>query len=52
MQETKGRVTLGGKPITLLGTPVKVGQKAPNFKLLSKDMKDVELSQSKVKSGC
>ncbi|MDD4860088.1 MAG: thiol peroxidase [Dehalococcoidales bacterium] len=48
-QETRGVVTLQGKPIVLLGTPVKVGQKAPDFKLLATDMSEVTLADSKGK---
>ncbi len=49
MKERKGVVTLGGKPVTLLGTEIKVGQKAPSFKMVAIDGKDVELSQSQGK---
>jgi len=49
MEERKGAVTFQGNPITLLGSEIKVGQKAPDFRLLATDMKQVELSQSKGK---
>jgi thiol peroxidase len=42
-------VKLRGKPMTLVGPEIKVGQKAPPFKLLAIDMSEVELSQSKGK---
>src|SRR4030043_101929 len=40
---------LKGKPLALSGKEVKAGQKAPNFKLLSIESTNVELSQSKGK---
>ena len=46
---TKRTVTLKGKMMTLSGHEIKVGQKAPNFKLLAIDSTNVELSQSKGK---
>ena len=49
MVGTRRTVTLKGKPLALLGTEVKVGQKAPNFKLLAIDSTNVDLSQSKGK---
>ena len=49
MAITRRTVTLKGKPLALLGTEVKVGQKAPNFKLLAIDSTNVELLQSKGK---
>lgn len=36
-------VTLGGTPITLFGTFPRVGQTAPAFTLVDKDLKDVSL---------
>jgi thiol peroxidase len=49
MNGRKGVVTFRGDPITLIGPEIKVGQKAPDFRLLSTDMKEVNLSQSKGK---
>lgn len=49
MEERKGAVTFQGNPVTLLGPEMKVGQKAPDFRLLATDMKPVELSQSRGK---
>jgi thiol peroxidase len=47
---TKSRTTLlKGKPMTLAGSEIKVGQKAPDFKLLAIDSTNVELSQSQGK---
>jgi len=47
MEDRNGVVTLRGSPVTLLGPEIKVGEKAPNFRLLTTDMKEVELSQSR-----
>jgi thiol peroxidase len=49
MEERKGVVAFLGNPVTLVGPEIKVGQKAPDFKLLAKDMKEVKLSESKGK---
>lgn len=49
MKETKGLITFKGNPVTLVGTPLKAGQKAPDFTLLTPDMKEVRLSDSKGK---
>lgn len=37
--------TFGGNPITVLGTPVKVGDQAKNFTLLKNDMSPVTLEE-------
>ena len=42
--ERTGIVTFAGNPLTLLGNPIKVGDKAPNFTLVDKDLKEVALS--------
>jgi thiol peroxidase len=49
MAGTERTVNLKGKPMTLLGPEIKVGQKAPPFKLLAIDLSEVELSQSRGK---
>jgi thiol peroxidase len=49
MVGTRRTVTLKGKPLALLGHEIKVGEKAPNFKLLVIDSTNVELSQSEGK---
>ena len=36
--ERKGIITFKGNPMTLLGTPMEKGQKAPDFKLLANDL--------------
>ena len=47
--ERKNVVTLEGKPIMLLGEEVKVGLKAPDFKVLDSDLKEVDLNTFKSK---
>jgi thiol peroxidase len=49
MAETRRTVRLKGKTLNLSGPEIKVGQKAPNFKLLAIDLTNVELSQSRGK---
>jgi thiol peroxidase len=49
MAESRRTVMLKGKPLTLSGPEIRVGQKAPDFKLLAIDSTNVELSQSKGK---
>jgi thiol peroxidase len=44
MAERTGLVTLKGNPITLTGKEVKVGQKAPDAKLVANDLSTVKLS--------
>ena len=46
MLERKGAVTLRGNPMTLAGPELKVGDKAPDFKLLGNDMKPVTLADT------
>jgi len=44
MEERKGLVTMKGKPVTLVGPAIKVGQKAPDFEVVANDMSTVKLS--------
>jgi thiol peroxidase len=44
MEERTGIVTMKGKPVTLLGPAVKVGQKAPDFEVVANDLSTVKLS--------
>jgi thiol peroxidase len=44
MEERTGIVTMKGKPVTLLGKTVKVGQKAPDFEVTANDLSPVKLS--------
>jgi thiol peroxidase len=47
--ERIGEVTLKGNPLTLIGTGIKVGQKAPDFKVLSQNLEEKGLSDFKGK---
>ena len=38
MEKRKGVVTMGGNPVTLLGKEIKVGDKAPDFTVLTNDL--------------
>ena len=49
MTQNKRKVTLKGKLLTLAGLEIVVGQKAPDFKLLATDFKEVALSDSRGK---
>ena len=49
MSERKGLVTMKGNPVTLLGNEVKVGQSAPNFKVVGTDLSVVSLDNFKGK---
>lgn len=40
-------ITFKGNPVTLLGNEVKVGDKAPDFKVLANDLSEVTLAESK-----
>ncbi|MBN2009362.1 thiol peroxidase [candidate division KSB1 bacterium] len=44
IQERTGLYSLRGEGLTLLGTELKVGDKAPNFEVTDNDMKPVKLS--------
>ena len=44
--EQKGVITFKGNPMTLVGNEVKVGQKAPDFKLTANDLSEVTLKSS------
>ena len=49
MQERKDVVTMGGKPVTLVGSELKVGDKAPDFKVLDTAMAEKSLKDYKGK---
>jgi len=49
MNERTGIVTSGGKPVTLLGHEVKVGDPAPEFTVIDNNMKPATLSEYKGK---
>lgn len=40
-------VTFAGNPVTLLGNQLQVGEKAPNFTVLTNDLSEVTLNDSK-----
>ncbi len=42
MTERANAATFKGKPLTLVGAELKVGDQAPDFKLVGKDLSDVE----------
>jgi len=44
MQERKGVITFKGGPLTLIGTELKIGQKAPDAVLTDNDLSDVKIS--------
>lgn len=48
--ERKGVITFKGNPLTLIGPEIKVGDKAPDFKALGKDLKEVTLASSQGKT--
>ena len=49
MEEHSGIVTIEGSPLTLLGKKLRTGDEAPSFKVLSNDLKPVDLSEYKGK---
>ena len=49
-QERKGVITFKGNPLTLIGPELKAGDKAPDFKVLAKDLSEVTLASSKGKT--
>ncbi len=44
MNKTDLKVTFAGGPVTIVGNLIKEGDKAPNFKVLSRELKPVSLS--------
>ncbi len=44
MEERTGIVTMKGQPLTLLGSEVNVGDKAPNFKVVANNLTTVKFS--------
>lgn len=43
MEERKGIITMKGKPLSLLGPDIKVGDKVPDFTVLNGELLDVKL---------
>ena len=50
MKESSVKITFAGNPLTLLGNEIKVGDKAPDFKLIDTGLKPVTLADSKGKT--
>jgi len=50
VEERRGVITFKGGPVTLVGPEIKVGAKAPDYRLLATDMTEVRLSDSKGKA--
>jgi len=46
MAEHAGAVTFKGNPLTIIGEPLKVGDKAPDFSLLANNLSPVTLADS------
>ena len=44
MEENAGIITMKGNPLTLIGKQPKIGEPAPDFKVLSNDLSQVKLS--------
>ena len=44
MEEHAGKITMRGNPLTLVGKELKVGDQAPDFRVLDNDLSPVELS--------
>ena len=49
MEERKGLLTMEGKPLTLVGNEVKVGEPVPDCEVVGKDLEPVKLSSFKGK---
>ena len=49
-QERKNVITFKGNPLTLIGAEVKVGDQAPDFKVVGKDLSEVTLASTKGKT--
>ena len=48
--ENSKKITMGGNPVTLLGSEIKVGMDAPDFTVLDSDLTPVSLSNEKGKT--
>jgi len=44
MEERKGIVTMKGRPLTLLGSEIEAGDKAPDFEVVANDLTTVKFS--------
>ena len=50
MAERKGVITFKGGPLTLIGPEIKVGDTAPNFKVLNSSLQEITLDNFKGKT--
>ncbi|GFN35528.1 thiol peroxidase [Tepidimicrobium xylanilyticum] len=46
VEKRRGIVTMGGNPVTLIGKEIKVGDKAPDFTALKKDLTEYSLKDT------
>jgi len=44
MNEKKGIITMKGNPLTLVGNPVRIGDRAPDFDVIDNDLSPVKFS--------
>ena len=44
MEEQAGKITMRGNPLTLMGKELKVGDQAPDFRVLNNDLSPVQFS--------
>lgn len=49
MEKQTGKITFKGNPMTLMGPDLKVGDKAPEFKLIKNDMQPMTLADTQGK---
>jgi thiol peroxidase len=49
MEKRKNIVTMGGNPMTLLGSEIKIGMKAPDFKVIDNSMNEISLKDGRGK---
>lgn len=49
MEKRKDIVTMSGNPMTLLGPEIKIGMKAPDFKVIDNTMNEISLKDGKGK---
>lgn len=41
----RNQITMGGNPVSLLGTEIRVGEQAPHFKAINPDMSEFDFSE-------
>src|SRR5690554_3180353 len=47
MEKRKNIVTMGGNPMTLLGSEIKIGMNAPDFKVIDNSMNEISLKDGR-----